>query len=226
LLGLLKGWIKLIKIAIVEDQSLLREMLAKVLSQEERFEVTGCLSDGRDVIKLCEETNPDVILLDIKMPNMDGIHALSKIKERFPKIKCIMLTTFEEEKYIYPALANGADGYIIKDIKPDALIHMIQSVYDGLFVVYDSIKEYILLQMQRSCDEYKRLSLSTKELDFDSTDLIVLKLLTRGKSNSEIASEICYSEGTVKNRISRMLEMTGTKDRTQLAIFALQSSVI
>lgn len=201
-------------------------MLAKVLSQEESFVVTGSLGDGRDVIKLCEETNPDVILLDIKMPNMDGIHALSKIKERFPKIKCIMLTTFEEEKFIYPALAYGADGYILKDIKPDVLIHMIQSVYDGLFVVHDSIKEYILLQMQRSSNEYKKISLSTKELEFDSTDLDVLKLLTRGKSNSEIASEICYSEGTVKNRISRMLEMTGTKDRTQLAIFALQSSVI
>ncbi len=216
----------MIKIAIVEDQSLLREMLAKILSQEENFEVTGCLGDGRDVIKLCEETNPDVVLLDIKMPNSDGIHALSKIKERFPKIKCIMLTTFEEEKYIYSALANGADGYIIKDIKTDALIHMIQSVYDGLFVVHGSIKEYILQQMQRSCEEYKKHSLINKDLDFDSTDLIVLKLLTRGKSNSEIAAEICYSEGTVKNRISRMLEMTGTKDRTQLAIFALQSSVI
>lgn len=216
----------MIKIAIVEDQSLLREMLAKVLSQEESFIVTGCLGDGREIIKLCEETYPDVVLLDIKMPNMDGISALTKIKERFPKIKCIMLTTFEEEKYIYPALSHGADGYIIKDIKPDVLIHMIQTVYDGLFVVHDSIKNFILQQMNKKYEGETKVNSVNKEHEFDTIDLVVLRLLSRGKSNNEIAAEICYSEGTVKNRISRMLETTGTKDRTQLAIFALQSNII
>lgn len=216
----------MIKIAIVEDQSLLREMLAKVLSQEESFIVTGCLGDGREIIKLCEETYPDVVLLDIKMPNLDGISALTKIKERFPKIKCIMLTTFEEEKYIYPALSHGADGYIIKDIKPDVLIHMIQSVYDGLFAVHDSIKNFILQQMSKKYEGETMVTAVNKEYEFDTIDLVVLRLLSRGKSNNEIAAEICYSEGTVKNRISRMLESTGTKDRTQLAIFALQSNII
>lgn len=216
----------MIKIAIAEDQSLFGEMLAKILMQEPSFIVTGCVRDGDEIEVVCEKTKPDVVLLDIKMSRMDGISALALIKKRFPFIKVILLTTFEEEKYFYPALVNGMDGYIIKDTKPEILIHMIQCVYDGLFVVHESMKEYLLHQVKKMFEGTQRVTHLGGQTEFDPIDLQVLRLLSCGKNNAEIAEVIKYSEGTVKNRISKMLEATGCKDRTQLAIFSLQSGIV
>ncbi len=216
----------MIKIAIADDQILFREMLSIMLVQDSELEVVGSAVNGAEILEICKEKAPDIVLLDVKMPDSDGIYALLRIKENYPSIKVVMLTTFEEEDYILKACTHAADGYILKDIKPEALIHTIKCVRDGMFVMHKSVQQYIVKQLSKIEKAYEILEAADEQFDFDSTDLEVLKLLSRGKNNSEIAKEINYSEGTVKNRISRMLDITALKDRTQLAIFALRNNII
>jgi DNA-binding NarL/FixJ family response regulator len=160
------------------------------------------------------------------MPETDGIYALLKIKENYPQIKVIMLTTFEEENYIFKTFENAVDGYILKDTKPEALINTVKCVQDGFFVMNKAVQQYIEQKLIKMVKSEEMVAFVDEKLDFDQIDLKILKLLSMGKNNAEIARNINYSEGTIKNRISRMLEMTALKDRTQLAIFALQNRII
>lgn len=216
----------MVKIAIADDQVLFREMLDIILTQDPMFEVVGSASDGNEILQLCSEKKPNIVLLDVKMPGADGIYALLKIKENYPQIKVIMLTTFEEEDYIFKACTNAADGYILKDTKPEALINTVKCVNDGLFVMHKSVQQYIERQLTKAAKSEERFEVIEERFDFDPIDLSILKLLSMGQNNAQIAQSIKYSEGTVKNRISRMLDITTLKDRTQLAIFALQNSII
>ncbi len=215
----------LIKIAIADDQSLFRNMLAYILNQDPEFEVIGEVGDGNELFALCEGKRPDVVLLDIKMPNANGISTLIKLKEHDPTIKVIMLTTFEEDEYIFEACRNKADAYIVKDTKPEVLVHIIKCVYGDLFVMHASVKQYMVRQMQQA-EQFFAQEPVEEDADFDSVDLTIMRLISIGKNNAEIAEQIRYSEGTVKNRISKMLANTKTKDRTQLAIFALQNGIV
>jgi len=215
----------LIKIAIADDQVLFRNMLSYILKQDPEFDVIGEASDGNEILELCKSKKADVVLLDVKMPNANGISALIKIKELSPQTKVIMLTTFEEEDYIYNACSHSADGYIVKDTKPEVLVYIIKCVYGDLFVMHSSVKNYMIKQMERAEELYCKKPV-TKEADFDAIDLTIIRLISVGKNNTEIAAQVSYSEGTVKNRISKMLSITQTKDRTQLAIFALQNGIV
>jgi len=215
----------LIKIAIADDQVLFRNMLSYILKQDSEFDIVGEASDGCEILKLCESKKPDVVLLDVKMPNTNGISALIKIKELFPQTKVIMLTTFEEEDCIYNACSHSADGYIVKDTKPEVLVHIIKCVYGDFFVMHSSVKQYMIKQMERAEELYRKEPVS-EETNFDAIDLTIIRLISVGKNNTEIAAQVRYSEGTVKNRISKMLAITQTKDRTQLAIFALQNGIV
>jgi DNA-binding NarL/FixJ family response regulator len=141
-------------------------------------------------------------------------------------MKVVMLTTFEEEDYMLKACLNAADGYILKDTRPETLINTIKCVHDGLFVVHRSVQKLMERQLAESFPSEKSAERTDEIYDFDPIDLRILKLISLGSNNAEIAQNINYSEGTVKNRISRMLDITELKDRTQLAIFALQNRII
>lgn len=121
----------MVKIAIADDQVLFRDMLSIILTQDHTFEVIGSAGDGNEILQLCDEEKPDIVLLDVNMPVADGIFALLKIKEKYPHMKVIMLTTFEEEDYLLNACTNAADGYLLKDTKPETLINTIKCVNDG-----------------------------------------------------------------------------------------------
>ena len=216
----------MVKIAIADDQVLFRDMLSIIITQDQMFEVVGSAGNGNEIFKLCEEKRPDIVLLDVKMPQTDGIYALLRIKEKFPEIKVIMLTTFEEEDYIYKACTNAADGYVLKDTKPEALINVVKCVNDGLFVMHKSVQSFIERQLTKLFNSEESPEVKNERYNFDAIDLMILKLISMGKNNAEIALNIKYSEGTVKNRISRMLDITNLKDRTQLAIFSLQNAII
>lgn len=216
----------MLKIAIADDQILFRDMLSIILTQDPTFEVIGSAGDGNEILQLCAETPPDIVLLDVKMPGADGIFALLKIKENYPQMKVIMLTTFEEEDYILKACTNAADGYVLKDTKPETLINTVKCVNDGLFVMHRSVQQVVSKQFAKALQADKITEITDELLNFDSIDLKILKLLSLGKSNAEIAQHVNYAEGTIKNRISRMLDITELKDRTQLAIFALQNGII
>ena len=216
----------MVKIAIADDQVLFRDMLSIILTQDHTFEVIGSAGDGNEILQLCDEEKPDIVLLDVNMPVADGIFALLKIKEKYPHMKVIMLTTFEEEDYILNACTNAADGYLLKDTKPETLINTIKCVNDGLFVMHRSVQQCMVKQLAKALQTEKITEIADERFDFDPIDLKILKLLSLGKSNAEIAQSLNYSEGTIKNRISRMLDITELKDRTQLAIWAVQTGAV
>lgn len=216
----------MLKIAIADDQVLFRDMLRIILMQDPTFQVIGSASDGNEILQVCAESSPDIVLLDVKMPRADGIFALLKIKEKYPQMKVIMLTTFEEEDYIFKACTSAADGYILKDTKPETLINTVKCVNDGLFVMHRSVQQFMAKQLAKALQSEKVTEVADELFNFDPIDLKILKLLSLGKSNAEIAQGVNYAEGTIKNRISRMLDITELKDRTQLAIFALQNGII
>lgn len=219
----------MIRIAIADDHTLLREMLSVMFSQDEEFEVVGEAGNGEDIIKLCMEKNPDVVLLDIKMPSYDGVYALNALKRDFPDIKVIMLTTFGDEKNALNAYKSGADGYILKDIKPSILIMTVKCICEGLFVMHGSINAFIRGKMGSSSGKasaFEAVEDLYDEYGLDRIDRKIIKLLINGKSNKEIGETLNFSEGTIKNRISRILSVTRQKDRTQIAVFALQNNLI
>ncbi|MBS4032476.1 MAG: response regulator transcription factor [Clostridiales bacterium] len=220
----------MIRIAVADDQTLLREMLAMILSQDEEFEVVGEAGNGKEILEICRDKQPGVVLLDIKMPTYDGVYALSAIKSEFPAVKVIMLTTFGDEKNVLDAYNGGADGYILKDIKPHMLAMTVKCVRDGLFVMHESIHSILRKRIGvLTAGKAAQLDAAEElydEYGLDLTDRKVIRLLINGKSNREIAEALSFSEGTIKNRISRILSITGQKDRTQIAVFALKNDLI
>ena len=220
----------MIKIAIADDQTLLREMLSMILSaQNDEMEVVGLASNGEEIISICHDKNPDIVLMDIKMPVKDGFCALDAIKKGMPEIKVIMLTTFGDERNVLEAFRKGADGYVLKDIKPSMLIMSIKCVHEGLFVMQDEISSLIRKRIKigplGSGDIFQQENIQD-EYGLDAVDRKIIRLLASGKSNREIAAALNYSEGSIKNRISRILDATGSKDRTQIVVFALQNNII
>ncbi len=220
----------MIRIAIADDQRLLREMLSMMLREENEFEVIGEAENGEEILQICRTGYPDIVLLDIKMPSKDGVYALNAIKREFPDMKVIMLTTFGDEKYIRDVYRGGADGYILKDIKPHMLVMTLKCVQEGLFVANRSI--HAAFQERDNCSSAKRaaeleaIDKLYDEYGLDQIDRKIIRLLINGKTNKEIGETLNFSEGTIKNRISRILNVTGQKDRTQIAVFALQNNLI
>ncbi|MCX7841626.1 MAG: response regulator transcription factor [Clostridia bacterium] len=220
----------MLKIAIADDQVLLREMLKMVLSSDNEFEIAGLAGDGEEILDICRRNKPDIVLLDIKMPFKDGFFALDSIKNEMPDIKVIMLTTFGDERNVLEAYKKGANGYVLKDIKPELLIKTIKCVSEGLFIMQDEIaglvRKRIKLPAAKKTIEHEAYEQFYDKYGLDAVDRKIVRLLTDGKSNKEIGEAINYSEGSVKNRISRILDATGLKDRTQIAVFALQNNII
>lgn len=213
------------RIAIADDQVLFRDMLRMLLAQEPAFEVVGAAGNGAELLQICQETAPEVVLLDVRMPDSGGLDALVQLKKTFPGIRVIMLTTFEEETEIRRACLSGADGFLLKDARPEALILAVKCVMEGLMVMHPSVRAITNRNLEKSADSVP-VPVPDGIAALDAVDLAILKRISQGSNNAEIALAINYSEGTVKNRISRMLDLTSLKDRTQLAIFALQNGLI
>jgi DNA-binding NarL/FixJ family response regulator len=217
----------LIKVVIADDQVLLRDMLKEMLNDDNEIEVVGCASDGQEVVDICKKEKPQVVLLDIRMPLVSGIESLIVLKRLNPSIKVIMLTTFEDENSILDSYKNGADGYVLKDLKPQVLVMVVKCIYYDLFVMHKSVHGFMVNQL-KSAQNNKAIipNLEYEDWEFDSTDLSIFRCLAQGNNNKEIAEILNFSEGTVKNKISRILSITGLKDRTQIAVFALKNNLI
>ncbi len=217
----------MIKVAIADDQVLLREMLSMILTAEEGIEVVGLAGNGEEIISLCREKAPDLALLDLKMPGSGGIYALEALKKEMPQIKAVMLTTFSDEKSVLEAFQKGADGYVLKDIKPELLSMAVRCAYNGLFVMQESIAGLVRENIKPGASRlFDKLEALHDEYGLDAIDRKLIRLLVEGKSNKEIGEALNFSEGTIKNRITRILAVTELKDRTQIAVFALQNSII
>ncbi|WP_303835885.1 response regulator transcription factor [Ruminococcus flavefaciens] len=208
----------MIKVILADDVKILRAGLKAVLVSDEDINVVGEASDGKEAYEMCVRLKPDVVLMDMRMPDYDGGYGTRKIKDTLPDVKVLVLTTFDDKETVEKAISSGADGYILKEMDNDKIINSIKAVAGGINVfcdnIFRSIKKDVLLQQ-----DAKNFDLSDREIEF-------LRLICDGYDNKEIASRLFLAEGTVRNGVSRLLEKLGLKDRTQLAVFAIKNNLI
>ncbi|MBN3883357.1 MAG: response regulator transcription factor [Nostoc sp.] len=209
----------MIKVLLVDDQSLIRQGLRALLELESDLEIVGEAENGEEAINLVAEFQPDVILLDIRMPIMDGVAATREIQKRFVKTKILVLTTFDDDEYVSAALKNGAMGYLLKDTPSEELAVAIRAVHKGYTQLGPGIVKKLLTQFSNSTlTQSPPVPSSLAELTPREKE--VLRLIATGASNREIAQELYISEGTVKNHVTNILNRLNLRDRTQAAIWA------
>lgn len=205
-----------IKLLIVDDQTLMRDGLKTILEIEDNMEVVATAKNGQEAIEACREFRPDLVLMDIRMPGMDGVESTKIIKELYPEIVILILTTFNEDNYIIDALAYGASGYILKDIDGDDLIKAINDAHKGSFMLPSDVAIKIAKRLTTAnivTEEQKR-SLA----DFTEREIEIAKMVALGFNNKQIAASLYISEGTVKNYISSIYLKLGTSDRMAAAL--------
>lgn len=218
-------WIDLINVLVADDQNIVREGLGFMLSREEGIKICGLASDGREAYEMCESIPVDIVLMDIKMPRTNGVEGTKLIKRDFPQIKIIVLTTFNDDEYIFEALKNGASGYLLKDATKEKIVEAIKEVYNGGALIQPGVAKKVI-------DKFSQLAGKKEEKNIDSRVGIltarekeICKLVGEGKNNKEISKELFLSEGTVKNNITNILEKLELRDRTQLAIFSIKNDL-
>jgi DNA-binding NarL/FixJ family response regulator len=213
----------MIKILIADDQELIRDSLRIVLSGNTDFSVNTA-ANGIEVVRAVRRDKPDVILMDIRMPEMDGVQCTQIIKENYPEIKIIILTTFDDDEYIFSALKHGASGYLLKGISADRLIEAIHKVYHGNAMINEDIAGKVLKMFSQMARE--NAAVITVDEDYireiTESEWKVIGLVSKGLSNKEIAAELFLTEGSVRNYLSSVLKKLDLRDRTQLAIWAVQ----
>lgn len=208
------------EVIIVDDHKMIREGLKQLLELDKNISVVGMASDGEECFSLLKKKKADILLLDINMPNKNGLDILSEVKERKIEIKVIMLTVHNEVDYLLRAIEIGADGYILKDAGSAELIHAIETVMSGeSYIQPDMIPMLNSKMVVRNSDKEKIKSLTKRELE-------VLILVSEGMFNKEIANKLNISERTVKNHISSIFKKIDVADRTQAAVFAIRNSLI
>lgn len=211
----------MISVLLVDDQVLLRESIGYILDSEEEIKIVGHAGNGNEAIEKCKELKPDIILMDIEMPQMSGVDAAKIIKEKYPNTKVIILTTFENSDNIMESFVVNVDGYIVKNINHEDLILTIKCVHSGLTVIHESVKK-IMIERFKGLINYK----SQYEELLSQKEINIVKLIAKGASNKEIANELNYSEGTIKNNVSKILEKLDMTDRIQIAIFAMEHGIL
>ncbi|MEQ9235692.1 response regulator [Coleofasciculus sp. E2-BRE-01] len=210
----------MIKIILVDDQSLVRRGLKALLQFEDDFEVIGEADNGETAIAQLETLHPDIILMDVRMPIMDGVAATRQIHQRFPHIKLLVLTTFDDDEYITQALHYGASGYLLKDTPPDELAQAIRAVHKGYTQLGPGIGQKIMTQIPASVSNS-----STAWDELTPREQEILRLIATGANNREIAQTLYISQKTVKNHITNILSRLNLRDRTQAAIWANSHSI-
>lgn len=209
------------KILIADDQTLMRDGLKTIIDLEDNMEVAGTAKNGQEAVEFCKQSPPDLILMDIRMPVMDGVDSTKIIKSLYPEVIILILTTFNDDDYIIDALAYGASGYILKDIEGDDLIKAINDAYKGSFMLPSDVAIKIARRLTRTNvvtpDQKKSLS------DFSEREIEIAKMMVSGFNNKQIASSLFISEGTVKNYISNIYSKLGTSDRTTAVLIIKKS---
>ncbi|RIK29207.1 MAG: DNA-binding response regulator [Anaerolineae bacterium] len=206
------------KILLCDDQAVIRDGLEMLLTLEKDMQVIGSASDGAEALELAAQKRPDLILMDLKMPGVNGIEATRQLRAKFPEIKILVLTTYDDDEWLFDAIRAGASGYLLKDTPRQKIIEAIHGTMDGKSFLDPVVAGKLMNQVvsnQKQPASILAEKLTERELD-------VLRLLAKGFPNSEIASQLHLSEGTVRNHVSAILEKLGVSDRTQAAVIAIQ----
>ncbi|MDE3838175.1 DNA-binding response regulator [Bacillus methanolicus] len=210
----------MIRILLVEDQSIVRQGLKMIIEQDDEFTVVGEAENGREAIAFLEQLAVDVVLMDIRMPVMNGLEAAHKMKQRWPEIKIIILTTFNDEEYALQAFKDGVSGFLLKTADGPKLIHSIRSSINGGISIHEQVAAKVMPKLLHKPEAPPvNLPLTPRELE-------ITKLVGQGKTNKEISAELYLSIGTVKNHLTQILDKLELRDRTQLAIFAVKNNII
>ncbi len=210
---------EVLKILLADDQSLFRDALGTLFSAEEGFEVVGNASNGEEALKLALKYQPDVVLMDLRMPVMDGVVATLRLHEQLPKIKVIVLTTFDDDEAIFEGLRAGAVGYLLKDVTKENLFAAIRAAARGEYSLSPSITAKVIAEFSRISKPRSKVvggemeTLSRREME-------ILRLMSEGIGNKEIAQKLVISEGTVKNHVSSILRKLNVNDRLQAVLKA------
>jgi DNA-binding NarL/FixJ family response regulator len=210
--------VNIIRILIADDQTLMRDGLKTILDLEDDMEVVDTAENGRQAYEMAQIHLPDVILMDIRMPEMDGVESTRIIKKDYPKIKVIMLTTFNDEEYIIQALSFGASGYLLKDIQGDKLIEAIRNCASGNMVMPAQVAEKLSQGLSNRAVENKRQEEMLIK-SFSDREKEIALMIVAGLTNRQIASKLCITEGTAKNYICNIYSKIDISDRTKAAIY-------
>jgi DNA-binding NarL/FixJ family response regulator len=214
----------MIRVLIADDQALVRGGFRLILEAQKDIEVVGEAEDGRQAIALARELNPDVVLMDIRMPELDGLEATRRLVADGDAPRVLMLTTFGEDEYVYDAMKSGASGFLLKDVRPEQLAEAVRLVAAGDALLAPAITRRLVEEFVRrpppGSGPPAELTLLTER------ELEVLKLIARGLSNAEIAAELFLSEATVKTHITHVLTKLNLRDRVQAVVLAYESGLV
>ena len=206
------------KILLCDDQAVIRDGLEMLLTLEKDFQVVGTAQDGAEAVELAAQKQPDLILMDLKMPGTNGIEATRQIRARFPEMKILVLTTYDDDEWVFDAIRAGASGYLLKDTPRQKIIEAIRGTMEGKSFVDPAIAGKLMNQV--ASNQKQPTSLLVEKLT--ERELDVLCLIAKGFNNSDIAGQLHLSEGTVRNHVSAILEKLSVSDRTQAAVIAIQ----
>ncbi len=212
----------MIRVLVCDDQAVVAEGLEMILNADAEIEVVGLAYGGAEAIDKASQTNPDVILMDLKMPGVNGIQATREIHKDHPEIKILVLTTFGDDEWVFDAVRSGAAGYLLKGTPREELIKAVKGTAAGEAFIDPAVGSKILAQVARSGS----LQETTVASDLSEREMDVLRLLAQGFSNAEIADKLFLTKGTVRNYVSSILTKLEVEDRTQAAILAIRHGLV
>lgn len=210
----------MVRVLICDDQTVVREGLAAILSTDPELEVVGLAADGREALALVPERRPQIVLMDLKMPGMNGVQTTQRLRATHPAIPVLILTTYADDEWLFDAVRAGAAGYLLKDTRRDELVAAIKGTVEGKTYIAPGVAGKLMRQAARAPSAGPTPGSPAEA--FSERELEVLRLLARGYSNPEIARQLYLAPGTVRNYVSVILQKLGVPDRTQAAVAAVR----
>ena len=215
-----------IRVLLVDDQALFREGLETLLSVHKDIQVVGQASNGQEAVQVAAQVHPDVVLMDVRMPILDGVRATRLLKEALPQCRVIVLTTFDDDEYIFDALRTGAAGYLLKDVASARLVEAIRATARGESILEPSVAAKVIAEFTRVSSMVPSTQMEQLVEPLSERELEILAWIARGSSNKEIAGQLFIAEGTVKNHVTHILGKLGVRDRTQAALKARELGLL